>query len=369
MSVQILGDFDRERAVYAAFTDKAAVLIEDILVRNGINFHAVTARTKDRASLERKVFKPGSSYHELRDITDLSGVRITTYFEDDVDRIVEIIEREFSVDRENSVDKRLRLDPDRFGYLSAHHVVTLSKTRSELPEYSFFDGRKLEIQTRSILQHAWAEIEHDLGYKSEQEIPLKTRRRFSRLAGLLELADSEFLAIKDELTKYNELVLTEISKNPQLIEINRDSLVAYVSNDPLVIELDNYLASVRGWDVMRSDDSIARQVEKLKLVDISTIGGLSDALLHNSVVLKRFAEKWLNRRDENNQNSARSSYVHSGLSLFYLRYILVAQTGDLAKVEKYVTEAGISRSGSPEELAQEILACYASASSKKASQA
>ena len=51
----------------------------------------------------------------------------------------------------------------------------------ELTEYTF------EIQFRTVLQHAWAEIEHDLGYKTEFGIPLDVRREFSRVAGLLEI--------------------------------------------------------------------------------------------------------------------------------------------------------------------------------------
>jgi hypothetical protein len=61
-----------------------------------------------------------------------------------------------------------------------------------LVEYSTHTGVQFEVQIRSTLQHAWAEIEHDRGYKSEVEVARAVRRRFSRLAGLLELADYEF---------------------------------------------------------------------------------------------------------------------------------------------------------------------------------
>ena len=64
--------------------------------------------------------------------------------------------------------------------------------RMVLRENKAFEGLKCEIQIRSVLQHAWAEIEHDLGYKSELTIPKEVRRSFSRLAGLLELGDKEF---------------------------------------------------------------------------------------------------------------------------------------------------------------------------------
>lgn len=83
------------------------------------------------------------------------------------------------------------MEPDRFGYCSVHYVVEMSQKRLNLYEHQAYEGLKCEIQIRSVLQHAWAEIEHDLGYKSEIAIPKRIRRNFSRLAGLLEIADKE----------------------------------------------------------------------------------------------------------------------------------------------------------------------------------
>ena len=54
-----------------------------------------------------------------------------------------------------------------------------------------------EVQVRTTLQHAWAEIEHDIQYKSENEIPKEIRRKFRALAGLVEIADREFQSIQD----------------------------------------------------------------------------------------------------------------------------------------------------------------------------
>ena len=53
-----------------------------------------------------------------------------------------------------------------------------------------------------MLDHAWAEIEHDLGYKARDTVPAAARRRLSRLAGLLEMADQEFVAIRRDLDEY-----------------------------------------------------------------------------------------------------------------------------------------------------------------------
>jgi hypothetical protein len=58
-------------------------------------------------------------------------------------------------------------------------------------------GRRwFEIQIRSILEHAWAEIEHEVVYKAGVDYPTAVRRRFAALAGSLELLDAEFLSLR-----------------------------------------------------------------------------------------------------------------------------------------------------------------------------
>ena len=93
-----------------------------------------------------------------------------------VDKLAKVIERNFKIDTENSIDKRV-MDPERFGYSSLHYIVEYTPERLKLIEYKYFTGIKFEIQIRSILQHAWAETEHDLGYKSKNEV----QRRFEEM--------------------------------------------------------------------------------------------------------------------------------------------------------------------------------------------
>jgi hypothetical protein len=82
----------------------------------------------------------------------------------------------------------------------------MTNKQLELPKYKKFKNCKIEIQIRSILQHAWAEIEHDLGYKSQTATPYDARRGFSRLAGLLEITDIEFRKLRDDLQPSRSLV-------------------------------------------------------------------------------------------------------------------------------------------------------------------
>ncbi len=75
--------------------------------------------------------------------------------------------------------------------------MKLAPQRALLPEYERSADSITEIQVRTVLQHAWAEIEHDIQYKSASVIPAEIRRRFMSLAGMLEIADRESQAIQD----------------------------------------------------------------------------------------------------------------------------------------------------------------------------
>lgn len=259
------GNFDRDYEAVAkplqGFKVSVESLIQTLLEIEGIRVHSVTSRIKSKASVRQKLQHPDKE-RTLSNLTDLLGVRIITYFQDEVNAVAELVESEFIVDPENSGDKRKLLDPDRFGYLSRHYVLQLSSGRSTLPENRAYKDIKFEVQIRSILQHAWAEIEHDTGYKSESEVPETIRRRFSRLAGLLELADDEFLGIREELTK------SATPRSSRAVDVKREverilaqtplislpdwernwterEYVAYAANsDPRIVLLDRVLLEI-----------------------------------------------------------------------------------------------------------------------------
>jgi len=164
----------------------------------------------------------------LEQITDLSGVRVITFLPRTVDDVCKCIEEQFEV--VERVDHGLSLlQLERFGYQSVHFIISLNAQRLALPEYQRFSGSKAEIQVRTILQHAWAEIEHDIGYKSSHVIPIVIRRRFASLAGMLEIADREFQGIQDEDLSLRTEAITSIQEGMlDTIEITPYALKAYL---------------------------------------------------------------------------------------------------------------------------------------------
>ena len=191
---KIIDGYSVSRGSYEDCLNYVENTVKNIIKSQSINVHEIIGRVKTVESLEGKVKR--KNYSNLAEITDLCGIRIITYFSDDVDKIAELISQEFEVDVENTIDKRKSEDPTKFGYVSLHYVVGLKAENTSPTLYGRFKNIKLEIQIRTVMQHAWAEIEHDLGYKSKEDIPDQYRRQFSRLAGLIELADDNFLQLK-----------------------------------------------------------------------------------------------------------------------------------------------------------------------------
>lgn len=331
-------------------------LLKELLTAGSLRFHSVSHRVKSDSSVKRKLAEKGSTYDSLSDVQDLLGIRVITFFPDEVDKAAAIITNEFEIDTQNSVDKRQLLDPDRFGYLSLHYVASLSSDRVKLTEHSRFDGVRFEIQVRSILQHAWAEIEHDLGYHSPGAIPDSVRRRFSRLAGLLEIADDEFMTLRDEVSDYQRSVPGEISRAPESVPIDQDSLDALVSSgSDVLVRLDEHIAA--RFDAVLTEPGqawLGRLASQLRWVGFETIGEVEDALETHEHLIKAFVERWA---------SARYPEIDQGIALFYVCYVLVGKSGLCEKALAYLEFANLAPgdAGSNENLAQKVVATAAEA--------
>lgn len=181
--------------------EDAAALAREIVNRvvseTGVFVHVVSGRAKQvdslRGKLRRKQYKTPS-----KQVTDLIGVRVITYYRDQVDIVIEALKKNFEIDSKRSVDKRQDLGLRDFGYSSVHLIARSGPISKLNPRFRALKGRWFEIQVRSVLEHAWAEIEHEVVYKSGIKQPDEVRRRFAALAGTLELLDKEFLALREE---------------------------------------------------------------------------------------------------------------------------------------------------------------------------
>ena len=327
----ILAEFDQQRTIYVALTGYACSLLKDIITSDVAPLHLITPRptgSKDRMSLARKLGRPDKNYKALSDITDIAGVRVTAYFAQDVNRIAAKIEGEFVVDKKNSIDKRVPSDPDRFGYQSLHYVVSLPEARCALTECSRFRGLKFEIQIRSILQHAWAEIEHDLGYQSIFGVPYQVRRRFSRVASLLELADEEFDRIRGELKSYEHAIPADIASSPEKVGIDKISLRALVGlTSSTTHQLSADIARLFGLGLVpATDDELEKFAHQLSYAGVKTIADVERAAKAEREVAIRYVRETI--------SAIAMRGVTEALGLALLSQILLARSP--GKLYEYV---------------------------------
>lgn len=280
-STQILSDYKLQRGLYEDCSVKLESLIIDLLKTKGVSIHQISKRIKQEMSLEGKLLKKEEKYISLSQITDIIGIRIIAYFEDEVDKIAEIIESEFDLDKVNSIDKR-ELEDDRFGYRSLHYVFSLKENRTNLAEYKRFAGLKAELQIRTILQHSWAEIEHDIGYKNEVGIPKSAKRTFYRVAALLETADQEFVKLKNLLSDYESTVSSSIQASPESVQIDKASLMAYISSSKILLKLDDEFSKFYNTEIGDSvEDTAENTIQRIINANIKSIKELDEILNNN----------------------------------------------------------------------------------------
>jgi predicted RNase H-like nuclease/ppGpp synthetase/RelA/SpoT-type nucleotidyltranferase len=180
----------RHPALVAA-AEGAVALVRKILDEAGINYLTIEGRAKGIASFAEKASRTGDGgllYPDpLHDIGDQLGLRVITYVRDDVEAVAGLLGAQLRLLDDRDLGE-LTASQGRFGYASRHLQVEV-------------EDRVVQVQVRTVLQHAWAEFEHDIRYKGSvpAEHASEFDRRFTLAAGLLELADQEFSAIRDRL--------------------------------------------------------------------------------------------------------------------------------------------------------------------------
>ena len=238
----LLGQYQEMLPRLKELEQQVTTMLADAIKRMGIELNSLEHRVKAEASLIGKLERKGQKYKDISDITDLMGVRVVTFFTDDVDKVATIVKEMFRVDWKNSVDKRKRHDLTGFGYNSLHYICRMRK--GELSNIPF------EIQMRTVLQHAWSAMEHDIGYKGAVQLPPEYQRQFSRLAGMLELADDEFSRIRTMMSRYSREVQNLVASGRlDKVPLNSDTFRDYLKMKPFE-RLNQRIAAVNQADII-----------------------------------------------------------------------------------------------------------------------
>lgn len=264
-----------ERAQYKQFTLRLRHLLEFLLTAHGIDAK-LEHRTKTVESFAEKLTRKGYG-QPFAEMTDLSGLRVVLHTLDQVEHVGALIAQEFTIDRERSVRKSERLEPDRFGYLSDQYIVRIGPSRVGEPDWVPFADYAAELQVRTALQHAWAAVEHSLNYKTKTAIPQSLRRRLYRLGALFELADHEFADIAEQAGRLQREYKEGVRAEHLEVELNADSLRAYLEGSGVAawwikqLTLAEYLFEARPINSLH-------EIEMARRVGMQTLDDLNDFL-------------------------------------------------------------------------------------------
>ena len=219
--------YDKNKRLYEDFSREMENIIIKILKNQGILYQSVSHRVKEKESYLNKC--DNEKYdNPVEEIMDVSGIRIIAYTNRDVSDICRILQEEFLIDEQNSINKADILETDRVGYLSVHYILQLSENRVALAEYKKYKGLRCEVQVRTLLQHAWAEIEHDRNYKFAGVLPKEIQRRFHLVAAVLEMMDGEFDKLSRDIDEYAQNMQEAVKEGDYNLDIDSKSLEQYM---------------------------------------------------------------------------------------------------------------------------------------------
>jgi putative GTP pyrophosphokinase len=275
----LVEQYTQRHHVYESLRVEACFALEHALQRSGIKIHTLASRVKDPQSFAEKISRK-AYIDPFAQMPDLVGLRVVCLFLSDLSKLDEIVKRTFDVTlEENKIETE---DVASFGYMSVHYECLLGEGYSG-PRYNQILSLPFEIQVRTIVMDAWANISHHLSYKGEASIPQPLRKDFHALSGLFYLADQHFELFFREAQKAEDLAVDEIAHGiTNEIEIDAATLKAFIEQ--------RYPDRSHG-----SKNDVSELAEELTIVGFTTIGAIEDVLaMREGIVFA--AEESLGRR-------------------------------------------------------------------------
>lgn len=222
-------------------------------------------RVKTWGSIEQKFVRANYDCCQLRfsgaslsDLTDLVGIRVIVLFTRDVERVLNMIEKTFTViDAEDTAKRRAA---DQFGYSSMHYQVRVPDSWIVIPTFRAFRSFQAEIQVRTLAQHMWAAASHELQYKQEESVPDHMRRAIHRISSLLELVDTEYDRLLNERDQYRSQIQAEARDRT----LNSDVLEAVLDKRlPRKNKRGYEPYSMLVWELRKLGITTAKRLEEL----------------------------------------------------------------------------------------------------------
>lgn len=147
-------------------------------------------------------------------LTDLIGIRAVCNYSDEVRDIQRLLKKYFRETEITDKSGQLEQTEDKFGYKSLHLQLVLKSRLKGVADARKFKGLRFELQIRTVIQDAWSILDHQIKYK--KSIPQNLKRRINRLSALFEIADDEFLNIREEIAQQERMINKRLIKGDKI---------------------------------------------------------------------------------------------------------------------------------------------------------
>ena len=193
----------------------------------------------DRSYLNKALYRNQEINNPLIDIWDKVATRIVLLKSDDVKTIADAIQDhpKWKAEITKTIKQEIQDKPKIFDYQSLHVVVW--PTNEYEPDDTLRRSLSCEIQIRTLLQHAFAEVSHDSVYKGLYKNDREIIRHLSKSMALMEVTDDYFVDLFNMMQEetrittnlLNELTIQFLHFAP---DFNRQSDVDYELTDSLL---------------------------------------------------------------------------------------------------------------------------------------
>lgn len=334
-----LAHFDEGKAEYKAEKRRLVKALKTRFKADGILFHQIKGRVKKRDSLEEKLHKNASG-----PIHDFVGVRIILFFSEDIAWAENLVREVVEVNETTYVNKSHLLDNSSFGYKSVQFVATLPPAPSlnaplkpswildSLPAWMDAKPGTAEVQIRTVLVHAWAEIDHELVYKANVKAADTVKRRLARTAALLESADEQFDIVRDE----DSLARSGIIPVKRLAPVHRgeggDFVPQVVQAHRESIQLDNEIRLALDLPMGRPEQYVREVSNAAHFAGWKSFEELTEALDECHTLARRMAivctaSGFSSLLPDNDNAKAQPRVAFPGIGIYWLGLAIGAPLG------------------------------------------
>ena len=205
---EMLTEYLSSQLIYVEFTSYIENKVKNILIENEIKYQSISSRVKSYDSLKNKLTENmiNGICKNIRNINDLSGIRVIFYDEEELKKFESILYNEFNV-------KSYRPSKDIMKYDGTNVTVTLKK------ELNKFNGLLCEVQLTTLLSHAMNEFGHNIIYKDIDELQSKDAKEYEKIQYIFENLRKDILKVRASLEFINKRVysIKSEAKNIELL--------------------------------------------------------------------------------------------------------------------------------------------------------